>query len=85
MLLDQIIFFFDGRQYQSLTLGYSASHSSCYSNIYKITLVKKGENGAPEEGGYINFSPYEKSAGCMGMGKSMSVNLGFLICRVLEN
>lgn len=56
------VFFLDGRQYQSLTLGYSASHSSCYSNIYKITLVKKGENGAPEEGGYINFSPYEKSA-----------------------
>ncbi|MBR2467595.1 MAG: hypothetical protein IKB42_00925 [Clostridia bacterium] len=56
------VFFFDGREYHTLTLGYSASHSSCYSTIYKITLVKKGENGAPEKGGYINFTPYEKSA-----------------------
>ena len=44
-----------------MTLGYSASHSSNYVTVTKVELVKKGENGAPLEGAYINFEPSEMS------------------------
>ncbi len=53
---DMRAFLFDG-SYGSMTLGYSASHSSSYIRVNRITLVKRGEDGAPEKGGYINFEP----------------------------
>ena len=49
-------FFFDKSYGCSMTLGYSASHSSHYVTLRSVTLAKKGENGAPEKGGYISFS-----------------------------
>ena len=54
-------FFFDGSVCESMSLGYSASHSSRYTYVERVSLVKKGENGAPEEGGYVNFNPSETS------------------------
>ena len=52
-------FLFDGSVCESMRLGYSASHSARYTYVERVTLVKKGEDGAPEEGGYVNFSPSE--------------------------
>ncbi len=54
-------FLFDNSIKRSMTLGYSASHSSNYVTVTKVELVKKGENGAPLEGAYINFEPSEIS------------------------
>lgn len=54
-------FLFDNSIKRSMTLGYSASHSSNYITVTKVELVKKGENGAPTEGAYLNFSPSEMS------------------------
>ena len=50
-------FLFDGSYSCSMTLGYSASHSSNFLTVCKVTLVKRGTDGAPETGGYINFEP----------------------------
>ncbi|MBR2460333.1 MAG: leucine-rich repeat domain-containing protein, partial [Clostridia bacterium] len=52
-------FYFDQSINETVRLGYSASHSSSYTYINNIKLVKKGEDGAPDEGGYINFNPSE--------------------------
>ena len=54
-------FFFDGSVSEGFTVGYSASHSSRYTDVDRVSLVKKGENGAPVEGGYMNFSPSENN------------------------
>ncbi len=54
-------FTFDNSIKQSMTLGYSASHSSYYITITSVTLVKKGENGAPDEGYFVNFEPSSTS------------------------
>lgn len=54
-------FFFDGSIHQTMTLGYSASHSSNYIYVNRVELVKKGENGAPQSGKSISFHP-SKSA-----------------------
>ncbi len=54
-------FLFDNSIKRSMTLGYSASHSSNYITVTKVELVKKGENGVPTEGAYINFSPSQMS------------------------
>ncbi|MBO5313137.1 MAG: hypothetical protein J6B29_04135 [Clostridia bacterium] len=43
-------FLFDNSIPNSLTLGYSASHSSQYYHINKVSLVRRGENGAPQKG-----------------------------------
>jgi len=43
------VFYFSGKPRNSMTLGYSASHSSSYTTVTHVELVKKGENGAPEE------------------------------------
>ena len=42
------VFYFSGKPRNSMTLGYSASHSSSYTTVTHVELVKKGENGAPE-------------------------------------
>ena len=52
-------FFFDGSVAQSMTLGYSASHSSNYTTLNRLTLVEKGVDGAPEKGRYARFDPHE--------------------------
>lgn len=48
-------FLFDGSIKNSITLGYSASHSSNYIIIEKVSLVKRGEGKAPDEGKTISF------------------------------
>ena len=53
-------FTFDGKM-GGMTLGYSASHSSNFVTVHSITLAKRGEDGAPEKGGYISFSQSESS------------------------
>ena len=50
-------FLFDGSINQTMTLGYSASHSSNYIYVNRVELVKKGENGAPQRGDSISFHP----------------------------
>jgi len=52
-------FFFDGSVAQPMCLGYSASHSTNYTTLNRLTLVEKGVNGAPEEGRYARFDPHE--------------------------
>ncbi len=53
------VFLFDGSCQQRITMGYSASHSSSWTYITKIRLVKRGENGAPEQGRDVNFEQSE--------------------------
>ena len=48
-------FSFDGSIKQSMRLGYSASHSSSFEYVDRVSLVKKGENGVPETAKEINF------------------------------
>jgi hypothetical protein len=52
-------FTFSGSTAQTVRLGYSASHSSSYTYIERVSLVKRGEDGAPEEGRPISFSVSE--------------------------
>ena len=52
-------FMFDGSVQQSMRLGYSASHSSCFTIVKKVTLVKKGENGAPNSANFVKFNQSE--------------------------
>ena len=52
-------FSFDGSIAQSMRLGYSASHSSCFEYVDRVSLVKRGENGAPETAREANFSQSE--------------------------
>ncbi|MBO5313236.1 MAG: leucine-rich repeat domain-containing protein [Clostridia bacterium] len=54
-------FLFDGSVSQHMTLGYSASHSSNHLTVYRVSVVKAGEDGAPSTGGYLNFNPGELS------------------------
>ncbi len=53
-------FTFDGKL-GGMALGYSASHSSNFITVHRITLAKRGEDGAPENGGYISFDQSEAS------------------------
>ncbi len=55
-------FLFDGSFASGFTIGYSASHSSSYTSVDKITLVKKGEDGAPTEGRYPRYALSENSS-----------------------
>lgn len=48
-------FLFDNSIKNTARLGYSASHSSSFTYIEKVSLVKKGENGVPETAKTINF------------------------------
>lgn len=52
-------FLFESKESSSLRLGYSASHSSSYTYIERVTLVKKGENGAPNEARSLSFERSE--------------------------
>ena len=49
------VFYFSNQPKNTMTLGYSASHSSNYITVFKVELVKKGENGAPEHASSISF------------------------------
>ncbi len=49
------VFNFSGEPRTSVTLGYSASHSSSYTTIRGVELVKRGENGAPESANSARF------------------------------
>ena len=53
------VFSFDGKPRSSMTLGYSASHSSSYETVCRVELVKKGENGAPESARTARFIQHE--------------------------
>lgn len=53
--VDYYAFLFDGSIQQEICLGYSASHSSNFIYIQKVSLVKKGENGAPNSARSISF------------------------------
>lgn len=52
-------FSFDGKIAQSMRLGYSASHSSSYTYVDRVSLVKKGEKGVPETAYDAKFSQSE--------------------------
>lgn len=52
-------FSFDGSIAQSMRLGYSASHSSNYIYVDRVSLVKRGENGVPETAREARFDPNE--------------------------
>ena len=57
--IDTHVFFFDGSVAQSASMGYSASHSSRYTYVNKVTLVQKNKDGAPDEGRGIRFEQHE--------------------------
>lgn len=48
-------FSFDGKIAQTMRLGYSASHSSSYTYVDRVSLVKKGEKGVPETAREASF------------------------------
>ena len=48
-------FSFDGSVAQSMRLGYSASHSSNFQYVDRVSLVKRGKNGVPESAREANF------------------------------
>jgi len=54
-------FLFDNSVKNYVSMGYSASHSSSYTDIEKVSLVRRGVNGAPSEGRRINFIQHKMS------------------------
>lgn len=52
-------FSFDGSVAQSMRLGYSASHSSNFQYVDRVSLVKRGENGVPESAREAKFEQSE--------------------------
>ncbi len=52
-------YYLDGSIKSTIRIGYSASHSSSFIYIEKVTLVKKGENGAPTEASAVKFDLIE--------------------------
>lgn len=48
-------FLFDGTIACEMTLGWGASHSSHFLTVKKVSLKKRGENGAPNEAQPISF------------------------------
>lgn len=52
-------FSFDGSIAQSMRLGYSASHSSSFVYVDRVSLVKRGENGVPESAREARFDQNE--------------------------
>ena len=48
-------FSFDGSIAQSMRLGYSASHSSHFEYVDRVSLVKRGKNGVPKTDRGANF------------------------------
>ena len=53
------VFLFDKSFSSYMSLGYSASHSSRYTSVNSVSLVRRGENGAPEEGRDVRFEQHE--------------------------
>lgn len=53
------VFNFNGQPKNSMTLGYSASHSSSYTTVGRVMLVKRGEDGAPDSAKEANFIQHE--------------------------
>ena len=53
------VFNFNGQPKNYMRLGYSASHSSSYTTVGRVQLVKKGENGAPESAKSATFIQHE--------------------------
>lgn len=53
------VFNFSGKPRTSMTLGYSASHSSSYTTVSRVELVKKGEGGAPESAHEVKIIQHE--------------------------
>ena len=54
-------FLFDGSVQESIWMGYSTSHSSRSTYVHTVSLVKRGEDGAPEEGTYVSYSQNKSS------------------------
>ena len=54
------VFHFNGCPKNSVTMGYSASHSSSYTTICRVELVKRGENGVPEDAQNARFIQHER-------------------------
>ena len=52
-------FSFDGSIAQSMRLGYSASHSSHFEYVDRVSLAKRGKNGVPEEAREARFNQNE--------------------------
>ena len=52
-------FLFDNSIKRTLSMGYSASHSSEYTYVEQVSLVKRGQNGAPETGSYLRYEQNE--------------------------
>lgn len=49
------VFYFSNNPKSTMTLGYSASHSSNFTTVYKVELVKKGENNVPTQAKEMSF------------------------------
>lgn len=54
-------FLFDGSVQEAIWMGYSTSHSSRSTSVHTVSLVKRGEDGAPEVGTYVSYSQNESS------------------------
>ena len=52
-------FSFDGSIAQTMRLGYSASHSSSFQYVDRVSLVKRGQNGVPETAREARFDQHE--------------------------
>ena len=50
-----VVFNFDGNPKQWMRLGYSASHSSSYTTVGRVKLVKRGEDDAPQSARKVSF------------------------------
>lgn len=53
------VFNFNGEPKNWMRLGYSASHSSSYTTVGRVKLVKKGVDGAPERAEEATFIQHE--------------------------
>ena len=54
------VFYFSGRPRTSVTMGYSASHSSSYTTVCRVELVRRGENGVPEDAPEARFIQHRR-------------------------
>ena len=54
------VFNFSGQPRNSILLGYSASHSSSYTTVCGVEVVKRGENGAPESAKEATFIQHKR-------------------------
>ena len=52
-------FLFDNSIPHTFRMGWGASHTSSYMWIERVSVVKKGKNGAPQEGRILRFKQNE--------------------------